>query len=153
MFSIPHLGSWGPCAPVPVFIHSAPLFHPKQDFFSQVEKFRFPTKILFLYVFIHIHHAERDVRCYLKSAWRKGSFPQDGTGLRRTLGEGGALFPGARWALDPKLLSVIRSPGSALPRLPAGWSQNWGNNDQLCVACSGGPEQLGGVPRRQAPSE
>lgn len=25
----------------------------------------------------------------------------------------------------------------ALPLLPAGWSQHWGNNDQLCVACSG----------------
>ena len=55
-------------------------------------------------------------------------------------GRGGGRRAPSGWPARPLTRGCCQSPGlrgGALPLLPPGWSQNWGNNDQLCVACTG----------------
>lgn len=63
-------------------------------------------------------------------------------------------WPRARRPRRPQAaISQAASAAAALPLLPPGWSQNWGNNGQLCVAASWGQSSLDVSRQGRAPNE
>lgn len=107
----------------------------------------FLVKLLFIYAKSKTDFSA--VNCVgLKGTWRKGAFSRwMGADWGRPAGDW-TTCPLSRLPAGHLTQVGCQSSGlrsSTLPLLPPGWSQNSSNNDQLCVAFSGGLERLGDV--------